>query len=405
MIAKPKGKNSHGWERLLSSYNSMAACSKIASMIRDVRLPKDSIIIQVGNYPPPYGGISMRIKRISKLINKTGAKGFVFTPKGSAINKNVISLRRFAGIMLGNLWRKEKDRILVHLQHTNLRPYRAKWYVFIIFVQLCAGKVVISLGALWHDIGKLPFYKQFWFKSVTKRIDCYIAVGQDIAKKLIDGGCPKEKVRVIPGFVPPDEEELMEESGISAELKLFLEKSKPIIAANASGIVFYEGRDLYGLDVCIELISRLRKKYPNLGLIYAVAPGGHGALDDWNYLERMTNLSHSLALEENFYIRVCSKPFTPLLKHCDIFVRPTCTDGDANSIREALYLGKPVVASDVVLRPEGCLVYKDGDVNDFIEKVGTILSDYRSHEKRINELNISFPHRDLLRLYSQVLEP
>ncbi|HET9594605.1 MAG TPA: glycosyltransferase, partial [Anaeromyxobacteraceae bacterium] len=45
----------------------------------------------------------------------------------------------------------------------------------------------------------------------------------------------------------------------------------------------------------------------------------------------------------------------------DVFVRPTTADGDALSVREALALGRPVVASAVGDRPPGCLLFPPGD--------------------------------------------
>jgi glycosyltransferase involved in cell wall biosynthesis len=46
---------------------------------------------------------------------------------------------------------------------------------------------------------------------------------------------------------------------------------------------------------------------------------------------------------------------------CDVFVRPTLADGDAISVREALALGRPVVASDVGARPAGVRLFPAGD--------------------------------------------
>ena len=45
----------------------------------------------------------------------------------------------------------------------------------------------------------------------------------------------------------------------------------------------------------------------------------------------------------------------------DVFVRPTSADGDSISVREALTLGTPCVASDVVARPEGAICFKNQD--------------------------------------------
>jgi glycosyltransferase involved in cell wall biosynthesis len=217
-------------------------------------------------------------------------------------------------------------------------------------------------------------------------------------------GCPKENISVIPGFVPPDEEELLNPKSILPDLGLFLEEHNPVVSANASGIVFYDGKDLYGLDMCIELSARLRNHYPNLGFVYAIAPNGHGsANDDWEYLEKMRRLIDRLQITPNFYLRICSEPFTPLLKRCDVFVRPTWSDGDANSVREALYLGKPAVASDVVVRPESCLTFKTGDIQDFHEKVDGVLRDYNQHKQRISQIIMPQPSQDLLRLYSHLL--
>jgi len=51
----------------------------------------------------------------------------------------------------------------------------------------------------------------------------------------------------------------------------------------------------------------------------------------------------------------------PLLAACDVFVRPTLADGDSVSVREALALGRAVVATSVGHRPEGVLLVPPGD--------------------------------------------
>ncbi len=58
----------------------------------------------------------------------------------------------------------------------------------------------------------------------------------------------------------------------------------------------------------------------------------------------------------------------PLFEYIDIFLRPTNTDGDSLSIREAIYSGIPTIASDIVERPFGTITFKNRVVSDLFEK-------------------------------------
>jgi glycosyltransferase involved in cell wall biosynthesis len=65
-----------------------------------------------------------------------------------------------------------------------------------------------------------------------------------------------------------------------------------------------------------------------------------------------------------------------------LFVRPSFADGDALSVREALSLGVPVLASDVVPRPMGCAVFRAGDFRDLVSKIETMIEkEERSKDK------------------------
>jgi glycosyltransferase involved in cell wall biosynthesis len=58
-----------------------------------------------------------------------------------------------------------------------------------------------------------------------------------------------------------------------------------------------------------------------------------------------------------------------LLSRCDAFIRPTTHDGDAISVREALTLGVPCVASDVCPRPPGTYLFQAGHAPDLVLRV------------------------------------
>ena len=62
-------------------------------------------------------------------------------------------------------------------------------------------------------------------------------------------------------------------------------------------------------------------------------------------------------------------PFYPVLKSGNIFVRPTNTDGDSVSLREALHYGMPTVASDAVPRPEGTILFRNRDLQSMVSAI------------------------------------
>jgi glycosyltransferase involved in cell wall biosynthesis len=57
-----------------------------------------------------------------------------------------------------------------------------------------------------------------------------------------------------------------------------------------------------------------------------------------------------------------------------VMVRSSLFDGDAISIREALFLGTPVVATDTGGRPDGVAVFPIGDTGRMIDLLGEALN-------------------------------
>src|SRR5262249_36853387 len=87
-----------------------------------------------------------------------------------------------------------------------------------------------------------------------------------------------------------------------------------------------------------------------------------------------------------------------LVDACDLFVRPTRADGDALSVREALALGRPVVASDVGQRPPGALTFPAGDARAAAETIFRALGNPRTpHRPQATQNDDCFP--TLLTIY------
>jgi len=190
---------------------------------------------------------------------------------------------------------------------------------------------------------------------------------EDFIKKL---KVKNENIFIKNAFLPPPlEEENKILDTYKTELMDFIKEKNPLIIANGSSIIFFNNVDLYGLDMCIELTAKLKKDYPNLGFLFALANKNRNA----PYLKKMMLLIKKLKIEDNFYFLSGHNELWPIFKKSDLLVRPTNTDGDSISIREALYFKTSVVASDVTSRPKECYIFKNRDFRDFYSKCIKVL--------------------------------
>jgi colanic acid/amylovoran biosynthesis glycosyltransferase len=63
-----------------------------------------------------------------------------------------------------------------------------------------------------------------------------------------------------------------------------------------------------------------------------------------------------------------------LIRDADILLRTTLFDGDAISVREAFYLGTPVIATDNGMRPEGVHVIPTSDPAALAKQISTLIT-------------------------------
>ncbi|MDC4227939.1 MAG: glycosyltransferase [Candidatus Manganitrophus sp.] len=115
---------------------------------------------------------------------------------------------------------------------------------------------------------------------------------------------------------------------------------------------------------------RFEKKYPRLGCFIMGSGAEEAAIRSQirtekgeDFLFLLGNVPHDLCLS--------------LMAQSDLFVRPTLFDGDAISVREALALGVPTVASDVGFRPHGTRRFKPGDIADLALQIDRALQEDR----------------------------
>lgn len=323
----------------------------MSSLVQD-RFKKYDKILIIGLYPPPLGGVSVYIYRLSKSLD----------------NSQVFDVSK-------NGFKKYIDLFTV-LCSTKFQAVNIHSFSTTIFFVLMITRLFKNFDLIVTSHNPRLFEKSSKFKALIYRvffhcIDVLVVVNKHILDDYKNRNLHIPKSIIIEhAFLPPP---LDEEDKILATYPEsfydFIKSKTQIITANASRISFYKNTDLYGLDICIELTAKLKNVYPNLGFVFALA----NEKVNTEYIDKMRLRIKELNLEENFYFLTGQKELWPIFKKASLMIRPTNTDGYSISIAEALYFGCPAIASDVCDRPTGTILFKNRNLDDLYDKTKRVL--------------------------------
>lgn len=198
--------------------------------------------------------------------------------------------------------------------------------------------------------------------------DHVVVVNEDLRRQIEETSI-RTPVDVVPAYIPPSAAEI---GALSDEAKLWLDdaekKEVPVLSLTAYRLLPppYGETDVYGLRHAAMLVEKLAERGVGFQMIVML---GMAPLTDKerDFLGEITSRIKA-KLGRRFLLRIGE--FAPaVIARSTLLVRPTKFDGDAISIREALSLGVPVVASDVAPRPAGVVTYRHGDDEDLVSKV------------------------------------
>ncbi|MEM6805581.1 MAG: hypothetical protein AAF696_29560 [Bacteroidota bacterium] len=196
----------------------------------------------------------------------------------------------------------------------------------------------------------------------------FIGVSQEICDVAASLGKDQSSINLIPGFIKPFNDGKRPPEEI---VNFFGQDSLKIIVSGQ--IYAKEDFDIYGVWDVLKMLSRLKEAIPNIKVVlfnYTINR------DDQLAYEEYLGEIREKGLEDHLYIYRSKTQLWPSINYSDIFLRPSYTDGDANSLREALSLKVYSIASDAVKRPAGTVLYPVGNVD---ELVNCILSFNNQH--------------------------
>lgn len=309
----------------------------------------------IGPYPPPLGGVSVFAYRYARLLRDQGNEVEIVDFAKCSLPRRAAYLLRFA---------LDPRYAVFHLNTFSFRIMAT------LLFRPFAGKIVFQDHS-GRAVETLKGRNRRAFKLFLAKADEIVLVGEHIIDQYEQQGFPlqPDKVRVQNAFLPPPADD---EPGIwstyDPETVWFAENHKPLIVANAYKIVFHKDVDLYGLDMCVDLVAELKNAHPQVGLLFALAEIG-----DETYYREINRRIDELGIRENFHFMTGQKELWPLLRKSDLMVRPTFSDGYGISIAEALHFGCPAAASDVCARPEGTVLFSNRDARDFLSRCQEVL--------------------------------
>ena len=316
-------------------------------------------VLLIGDYPPPMGGIAVHVQQLHRALVRRGVTCRVLNiGKGDAQGDGIISGKGY-GRYMKELLRHAADGWLLHLHTSGNNP---KAWTVAASVAL-AGQMFGATTVVTVHSGLLP-QRVPNNASLRRRAQValvgfnhVVAVSDPVKATLVDLGVKPERLSMFPAFcasevLPGDPPEGIREARA---------RRRPLLAAA------HHPSPVYGRALVMEALSLLAPKFPDIGLAL-FGPGTGSAeyrADAERFgvaalLEDLGELQHAQALS--------------VIARADVFVRPTTADGDSVSVREALAMAVPCVATDVAYRPPGTIVARGGDAQDLADKIRLALS-------------------------------
>jgi len=309
----------------------------------------------VGPYPPPEGGWSTAIREEREELEHRGITCRVLNLGTNRRVKSEQCLRVRNGFeFAAQLLRYGLSGYCFRL-HMNGDSPKGMWIVlfasFIAILCLCKPCLSFHAGceqAHFPHRGK-PFLGVLWL-LIFNSSSIVLCDSDEVRNRILPYRFNK---RGVYGISPFSSRRIRYHAiPLRAEIESFLSTHRPVLFS------YFAYRPEYELDTLCEALSRLRKRFPSIGLL---------AVDDRSYpapdVEHRAYALLNDASLSGVVLRVGSvgrDEFLTLLGRSDLYVRTPRTDGVCSSILESLHLKVPVVAAENGSRPPGVVTYGGG---------------------------------------------
>lgn len=293
-------------------------------------------VILVGPLPPPYGGVSEFILRLSK-------RSFIDSVYDIYPKKKERKIRKLFNIIKLAYKVRISSKTIFHFNFS-----RVNFLFLFLFLFLLKGRDQVWLLTLHHGYlenlsNRLPYNKQIFF-FILNRFNRVIALSDlqyDFYKKNKIGNIVR-----LTSYLPINND--IRDKHI---LKLKNNEITILISGYPNKLYNYD----YLLDYSIS-----NKGDKNIKYIFCVY--GHG---DWGYIDDLESRGYKNNINCCFYRNLDRESFYSILEKSNIYTRPTSIDSYGIVVADAVILGLDVIASNVCERFPGCSIYHANNKEEF----------------------------------------
>lgn len=344
-------------------------------------------VLQLGPYPPPHGGVQSNLVAIRGFLLKRNIPCAVINitrhrkPEQDEVYYPKSSLQ-----LLRLLFRLQYD--IAHLHLGGMLTNR------LLGLSLACCSIPGKKSVLTFHSGGYPSSpegRKATTASLTgfvlRRFDALIGVNPAIVEFFHKLGVPSQRTRLI--YPHSFSADMIGSDPLPDNLPAFFQVHHPVLIS--VGLLEPE----YDLPLQIKVLGQIRQKFPQAGLLLI----GSGSLEaELRALIAAQSYASAVLLAGD----VPHPATLQAIARSHVMLRTTLYDGDAVSVREALYLGIPVIATDNGMRPEGVRLIPSQDLAALAGAITTVLSKHNSNHTRLpatDESNIEA----VVRVYEELM--
>lgn len=328
----------------------------------------------IGDYPPPAGGIATHVSALNEFLRAQEVKVRVLDiGRGKNFQENIQGRTPWGALAEIQNWGTSQSVLHFHTSGNNSKSWLL---TFLIGLSPCRAKKIVTFhsGLLPQYLSTHPAVAQNLASALTG-FDEIVTVSEVQHQALQKACTSRLPLQVISPFIAN-----LKTGRFPQNLWKRMQGQFPILT------VIYHPSPVYGFDIATDATLCLKKSFPNLLLVVL---GSHTDAEKRLPRELKSNalLTGELSLTEAMAVFQAS----------DVFIRPTTTDGDSLSVREALSLQVRCVASDAAARPEGTIVFETGNAQSLARAVVHALEKEAPH--------VAMPHGgvEILSLYQKIV--